>query len=131
MVIAVLLLAGTVPTAAGCAKRATLVDQCREIHGRLEATNGSPGIRIWVIGTRRVLGVAGDEGAELLPPALRQRITSEATVYGDFRVCPVTRAKIGEMQMVCVDAGRRLVEEQGGGLDSSGKLRRLPDVPQE
>jgi hypothetical protein len=35
MVIAVLLLAGTVSTATGCAKRATLVDQCREIHGRL------------------------------------------------------------------------------------------------
>lgn len=128
MLIAAVLLSGSAVTAASqCAAQATLVEECREIHGRLQATNGSPGVRIWVIGTRRVLGVAGREGRELLPSSLRVRVNSETVIYGDYRVCPVTREHPRAMQMVCVDAGRRLIQEK----IETGHVRPLPDATWE
>jgi len=106
----------------------TVVGECRDVHGRLEATNGNPSLRIWVVGTKRILGVAGDEGAELLPSSLRELISFEATLYGDFRVCPVTLPKPAAMQLVCIKAGRRLVQERTMP-DGSRTQRKLPDVP--
>jgi hypothetical protein len=110
-----------------CAEPIRAVEACRRVHGRLQATNGSPSFRIWVVGTKRILGVAGDEGHELLPPGLRQEVGLERIIYGDFEVCPVTPMRPGEMQRVCVNSGQRLVQE----LTAGGKqqFRKLPDAP--
>ena len=43
--------------ASACKARQDLVDSCHIVHGRLMAYNGTPTFRIWVVGTKRLLGV--------------------------------------------------------------------------
>jgi len=90
--------------------------QCRTVHGRLSAANGNPALRIWVIGTRRVLGVDVDEDLSLtqLPANVRRLWLPAgdlfgASVYGDFRVCPREPQRPGVMQRVRVTHARNLV----------------------
>lgn len=92
---------------------------CRTVHGRMYAANGNPAIRIWVVGTRRVLGVGSQDDVSLndLPANVRRAWTREsptlthARVYGDFRVCAWRPQRPGEMQMVRVVSARNLVVE--------------------
>jgi len=68
-------------------------------------------MRIWRIGTHRVLGVLPSED-EIIPKNLRKALDNAGQwpeVYGDFEVCPFTREKPDEMQMVCVESASHLV----------------------
>src|ERR1700754_4715838 len=38
---------------------------CRTVHGRISAANGNPSIRIWVVGTKRMLGVGSQDDLSL------------------------------------------------------------------
>jgi hypothetical protein len=100
---------------------------CRTVHGRMDLWNGAPTVRIWVTGTRRVLGVEQPtQSFDDLPPAV-QRIWrgGEAdwatAIYGDFEVCALTPRRPGRMQQVrLVDARRlsarpRQAPQAGGG----------------
>jgi hypothetical protein len=122
-----LTLAAAAEAPRNCDEKAAVVEPCREVHGRLQASNGNPGIRIWVVGTKRYLGVAGGEGTEWLPESLRRRVTFDTLIYGDFLVCPISASKAGEMQLVCVESGRRLVQEEFLA-DGQRRVRRIPDV---
>lgn len=90
--------------------------QCGVVHGRMDLWNGTPSVRIWVVGTRRILGVEQrDESFGDLPPAIR-RLWSHgpdadwnSSIFGDFRVCAATRSQPGRMQMVRLTGARRLV----------------------
>ncbi len=67
---------------------------------------------IWHIGTDRILGV-GDED-EIIPDGLSKALSKPGDVYGrdvfgDFEVCPLTKSKAGEMQVVCVASASHLV----------------------
>jgi hypothetical protein len=85
---------------------------CYRVHGRLFAANGTPSLRIWPVGTRRMLGVHDDANPEALPPELRgdrapsmgATAADRVEVYGDFTVCPLTRDRPGHMRMVTVKA---------------------------
>jgi hypothetical protein len=67
-------------------------------------------VRIWRIGTHRVLGVQGlDEtghgagpGVCPLPQGLAGTLNSGKEVLGDFLVCPLSKERPGEMQFICV-----------------------------
>jgi hypothetical protein len=91
--------------------------RCRTVHGRMSLANGTPSVRIWVIGTHRVLGVVQqDESFENLPAAIRAVWSTKGDdaiwatdLYGDFRVCALTARRSGRMQMVVVTSGTRLV----------------------
>lgn len=125
---AILLLAATVGvTPPTCAQKATVVEACRDVHGRLQATHGAPSLQIRVEGGSPVLGVAGDEGAELLPDALRERIDAGHTLVGDFRVCPLTPARPGAMQMVCVESGVAAMDG-GGPLEAEDQVPALDAI---
>jgi hypothetical protein len=90
---------------------------CRTVHGRMALWNGTPTVRIRVIGTQRTLGVAlADDSFEHLPAAvthLWDALDDEArwktAIFGDFRVCAVTQSRPGRMQMVTVTDASRLV----------------------
>ncbi|HYD27161.1 hypothetical protein [Brevundimonas sp.] len=77
--------------------------------GRLTATNGSPGVRIF-LATGRVLGVtspSGDEGPDVLPAeamaALKSRGDAFSTnVSGDWLVCALAPDRPGQMRPVRV-----------------------------
>lgn len=104
------------PRLPACRARPELVGACRTVHGRLFAANGTPSLRIWIVGTRRILGVTdwrpGSGEDPILPANVRAALGDrpfDVQVYGDFEVCPFTRERPGWMQFVCVVSGRRLV----------------------
>jgi hypothetical protein len=93
-----------------CKENPELVGQCFKVHGRVRIGNGTPQMRIWRIGTDRVMGVLPSED-EIIPENLRDAFQGDfyKDVYGDFEVCPFTKRKPEEMQMVCVESASHLV----------------------
>jgi hypothetical protein len=85
-------------------------DACRTVHGRMELWNGTPSVRIWVVGTHRILGVTQqDETFSQLPRSITSLWNGKDTerdwntaIYADFEVCAVTEVGPGSMQMVRV-----------------------------
>jgi len=77
--------------------------------------NGTPGVRIWVAGTRRILGVLQqDDTFHELPLNIRKTwdVASrlhDAALIGDFRVCGREKDVPGRMQLVRVIFARNLV----------------------
>src|SRR5882762_10775728 len=78
-----------------CRSRVDLTGACFTVHGALRYYNGAPAVRIWRIGTSRLLGVHGlDErglpgpGACSLPAGLRDSLEAGKEVLADFVVCP-------------------------------------------
>ena len=68
--------------------------------------NGNPSLRIWRVGTKRILGVR--EGMPI-PRNLEEQFDSFWNeVFGDFLVCPLTEPKPGHMQMMCVESANNL-----------------------
>jgi hypothetical protein len=76
------------------------------VHGRLKSWNGTPSLRISVLGTKRILGVHGDSP---IPHNLESFVkTFETQVIGDFVVCPLTKSRPGWMQIVCIKSATNL-----------------------
>ena len=88
----------------GCASNPQRVGACFSVYGRLSAYNGNPSLRIWPLGTHRLLGVIPDEEPRAIPSGIRQSVGFGREVWGDFQVCPFTMAKAGHMQFVCVES---------------------------
>ena len=88
----------------GCSNNAQLVAACFTVHGRLSAYNGTPSLRIWPIGTHRLLGILKDEDPLAIPASIRNEVGFDKDIYGAFLVCPFTESKPGQMQFVCVEA---------------------------
>jgi hypothetical protein len=91
---------------------------CYWTHGRLTVGNGTPSVRIWPRGTRRLLGVVnpanpGSDVGELdtLPGNVLRLLGDHdfATIWGDFRICPIARDRDGVMRPVLLKAARGLV----------------------
>lgn len=104
-----------------CKGNPDLVDQCFKVHGRVRIVNGT-GMVIWRIGTDRLLGV---EDEETIPHNLSKALFKYdakwgSDVYGDFEVCPFTKRKPEEMQMVCVESASRLVVRKPPASPSHG-----------
>ena len=94
---------------------------CFTVHGRLSVANGNPSFRIWPIGSRRILGVW--EGEDDLPMSKRfpARIVElfgsnpgAVDVFGDSRVCPLTRRRVGHMQIVTVRSASSAIARPSG-----------------
>ncbi len=95
----------TVQSETSCKCHPKLVGKCFTVHGRLSLYKSAPTGRIWIIGTKRTLGLT--EGVpEWLEDDLESRNT---TITGDYLVCPLTRAKPGVMQSVCIESSSNLV----------------------
>jgi hypothetical protein len=102
----------TDPPAKHCRAHPQLISKCFVVHGRLSVYNGAPAVRIWRIGTRRVLGVSEQRfslaGYRNIPEELSKKIDGEVQIVGDFLVCPFTRLEPGKMQLVCIESARNL-----------------------
>lgn len=98
--------------AATCATRDDLVGPCFRMRGRAALYNGTPTVRIWRVGTTRLLGVSASRceppACEPLPAAVRAALDWEHPVYADFTLCPLTPRHPGVMQMVCIAAAANL-----------------------
>jgi hypothetical protein len=90
---------------------------CRTVHGQMQLWNGSPTVRISVIGAHRILGVVQpNQSFDDLPPAVRRIWDGKdvqadwgTAIVGDFTVCAVRPERPGHMQMVRLTATRHLV----------------------
>ncbi|HWQ95095.1 MAG TPA: hypothetical protein VN418_06335 [Gammaproteobacteria bacterium] len=94
-----------------CKGNPEVVGSCYLFHGKLFVANGTPGIRILKLGTRRIVGVIPSEN-EIAPPALIKNVTFGRYLYGDFEVCPFTIEKKGYMQSVCIEKASNMVMEE-------------------
>src|SRR5258708_33092683 len=95
-----------------CREHPQLTGKCFVVRGRLSVYNGAPAVRLWRIGTRRVLGISEQRfklpGYRNLPESLAQQLNGDNQVLGDFLVCPFTTPRAREMQLVCVESAKNL-----------------------
>ena len=99
------------PEGKPCHEHPDLVGPCYSVRGRMNYWNGTPSVRIWVVGTKRILGVidGGCEGEGCsLPEQVASKLSWEKDLFGDFVVCPFSHDQKGVMRFVCVDSARRL-----------------------
>lgn len=91
-----------------CSLSPNLVGACFTFHGRLGFSNGTPDCRIWRVGTKRILGVLDPSESDQYNenPTLPRGVECYpgTITYADFTVCPFTKERAGEMQMVCVES---------------------------
>ena len=96
-----------------CREHPQLIGKCFNVRGRLSVYNGAPAVRLWRIGTRRVLGISEQRFSlpdyRNLPEDLTKQLNGENEIFGDFLVCPFTPAKPREMQLVCIDSAKNVV----------------------
>ena len=93
-----------------CGGEYKIVEPSFKVHGRLSLWNGNPTARIWIIGTKRMIGIR--EGASL-PKNLEELIGNfDTEIYGDDAVCPLTQHKKGVMQIVCMNSASNLKTKQ-------------------
>jgi hypothetical protein len=97
-----------------CRQHPQLVAPCFQIRGRLSVYNGAPALRIWPIGSKRLLGIS--EGRFLLanyeniPPGIvAQLVTPDSVMFADFQVCPFTQDVPGVMRLVCLDSAKNIL----------------------
>ena len=86
-----------------------------KVHGRLCVYCGTPSCRIWVAGTKRILGVAETDPSEtaLMPSKLSALLTTQNVIFGDFTAVPLTKDEEGVMRIVKVVAAENLVITDG------------------
>jgi hypothetical protein len=85
------------------------------VHGKITYYNGNPSSRIWIVGTKRLLGVRHCDGEVAhMPKELRDLMSWDREVFADFVVVPLTPYQHGVMQMVrVVSASKIVVTEKG------------------
>jgi hypothetical protein len=96
-----------------CREHPQLVGKCFNVHGRLSTHNGNPAVRLWNLRTRRMLGVSDQRfslpGYRNIPEDLARQLDGENNLYGDFLVCPFTRPRPREMQLMCIESAKNVV----------------------
>ncbi len=94
-----------------CKAHPQLSGACFEIRGRMAIYNGNPSLRIWPVGTRRLLGVLEGEsmkGYPNLPRGVLEQLSPGKAMYADFTICPFTDDEPGVMRMVCVESAESI-----------------------
>src|SRR5580704_800377 len=96
-----------------CRGNSKIVAACYSVHGRLSLGADTVRVRLWSVGTRRMLGVTGgpslDDADDPIWPESLKFNSGGDDIYGDFEVCPFTPERKGEMQMVCIESASHLV----------------------
>jgi hypothetical protein len=108
---------------------------CYWTHGRLGYANGTPALRLWKIGTPRILAIYsgpsaynpaaadsdnGDNEDPELPANVKSTFENSRSfdigfpnrIFADFEVCPLEPEKLGVMQASCVESAKNIVVEK-------------------
>lgn len=107
-----------------CRGNPEVVGTCFLLHSAMSIGNGTPGLRIWHVGTKRILGVLPDEDP-IMPAEIRRRLALGVTIYADFEVCPFTAQRPGWMQMVCIESASNVVIQSDGSGNKGPEIKRL------
>jgi hypothetical protein len=81
---------------------------------------GTPSVRIWVVGTRRIIGVseagpaisdvsADDKSAPLW---ILGDIDTQTYYFGYYTVCPYNQDQPGRMRLVCIESGKIIAQRK-------------------
>lgn len=96
-----------------CREHPQLIGKCFTVRGRISTYNGNPAVRLWNLGTRRMLGVSEQRfslpGYRHIPEDLAKQLNGENNIFGDFLVCPFTRPRPREMQLMCIESAKNIV----------------------
>ena len=115
--------------ASTCETNFRIVDECYETRGRLQAANGNPSVRIWKVGTKRILGVR-NEKLENLPKVVKEKFAPGVFIFADYKVCPLTKEKPGHMQMVCIESMKNIrIEDYRENPDAPVITKIQPNAP--
>lgn len=113
-----------------CNLKSAVAGSCFTVHGRLRLYDGTPSIRIWRIGTHRLLAVTEGRGFNNenpgLPPPLDVGLDWDTVYIGDYRVCPLEPDKPGTMRIVCVQAVAHVVRRHLSGDTGAQAHRQIP-----
>jgi hypothetical protein len=104
----------TVTAQRPCREHPEVRQPCFTVRGRLSYWNGTPTARIWIVGTNRMLGVSDGHalpGFEQMPKAVRERMSWETELFGNYTFCPFTPEQAGAMQLGCIQAAENLRAE--------------------
>src|SRR5437667_4165004 len=89
------------PKEKSCREHPQLIGNCFTVRGRLSIYDGAPALRLWRVGTRRVLGISEQRfsvvGYRNVPEYIASQINQNVAILGDFLVCPFTRSQPGKM----------------------------------
>jgi len=103
-----------------CENSAMKVGPCQWFRGRLNVWNGAPPLlRIWKVGTHRIVGVVGPKGFEDPDDLLDSLQTYgdgklvDHSLFGEFRLCPLTRRPPHHQEDVCIAKARKLTFVEG------------------
>ena len=101
------------PAEKSCRAHPQLIGKCFRVHGKLAVYNGTPAVRLRRTGTGRILGVS-EQRSNLpdyrnLPESLAQQLNGDHEIDADFLVCPFTKSKAREMQLICIESAKNLV----------------------
>jgi hypothetical protein len=96
-----------------CREHPQVNGPCFKVHGRIRVYNGNPSVRIWPVGTNRLLGVSegrfyNPEYANM-PPDLSRLLTGDNEIFADFEICPFTPDEPDVMRLVCIDSASNVV----------------------
>jgi hypothetical protein len=96
-----------------CKGNPKVVDACYSVHGRLTRGADTVILRLWPVGTKRILGVTAgpelDDANDAIWPQNLKFEHGDEDIYGDFEVCPFTPERKGEMQLVCIESASHVV----------------------
>jgi hypothetical protein len=90
---------------------------CYWVHGRLTYGNGTPAVRLWKVGTHRLLGIYSgpevdrrslDNENPRLPGNVQDVFGPYHSIFADFEVCPLEPEEPGTMQAACIHAARNI-----------------------
>ena len=87
---------------------APTTEPCFTHRGRLSGQNGIA-YMIWLVGTKRIVGVNQTEIPAMLGKYLSMTSPDHRDVFGDFDICPVEPDRPGHIRLVCVAGATRLV----------------------
>jgi hypothetical protein len=94
---------------------------CYWTRGRLGVANGNPSLRMWKVGTKRILGIysgpatfpprTNEDSEEPELPANMEKLDGVfegANIFADFEVCPLRPERPGQMQPVCIESAKNI-----------------------
>ena len=95
-----------------CNEHPMLSGSCFKVKGRMSLYNGTPSIRIWPVGTKRLLGVSEgrflSKGYDNIPKDLEKKLEWDTEIFADFVVCPFTKDRPGVMRLICVESAENI-----------------------
>jgi len=101
-------------------KTPEIAAECYWTRGRLANYNGTPTLRMWKVGTKRILAIHSGPGYKRgddkenenpeIPENVERAFRSIGTrVFADFEVCPLGPERPSVMQSVCIESAKNIV----------------------